>query len=418
MIKFSHTVGHNGMRKLVAALFILALLSIVYAYPIKGQGTGMILSVKVEGTITEGVYEYIESSIRFASGEKFDGLLIILNTDGGFLSPTEKIVADISSSPIPVAVYIPSGGRAFSAGSLISLAADKICTGPGSSIGASEPRPRDEKVVNALASWMRSLAETSGKNSTAAELFVRKNLALTAEEAIRYKIADCVAENSREALKKIGWPTKVQEFYPDTRVSLLLLITDPLNAWVIFIIGVILLLLGLTHPTYIMEATGAILVILGLYAFGMIGASLASIIFMIIGAATIFLELKTGHGLLALTGAIISAFGLFLLYQSGPLISLTFNAEVAMISLIIIAGLVGFYLYKIREILSKKVSPLSPETLVGREGVVKVSIKPGKEGVVLVGSELWTAYSDESLKVGDHVKVVEVRGFKVKVVKA
>ncbi len=406
------------MRRLSVILLILTLLSIAYAYPVGGQGTGKVLSVKVEGIITEGVSEYIGSSIRFASDGKFDGLLIILNTDGGFLSPTEKIVADISSSPVPVAVYIPSGGRAFSAGSLISLAANKICMGPGSSIGASEPRPRDEKVVNALASWMRSLAETSGKNSTAAELFVRKNLALTAEEAVKYKIADCLASNSKEALEKIGWPTNVKEFYPDTRVSLLLLITDPLNAWVIFIIGVILLLLGLTHPTYIVEATGAILVILGLYAFGMIGASLASIIFMVIGAATIFLELKTGHGLLALTGAIISAFGLFLLYQSGPLISLTLNAEVAMVSLVIIAGLVGFYLYKIREILSKKISPLSPEALVGKEGVVKVSIKPGKEGVVLVGSELWTAYSDEPLKVGDHVRVVEVRGFKVKVVKA
>ncbi len=186
----------------------------------------------------------------------------------------------------------------------------------------------------------------------------------------------------------------------------------------IFIIGVILLLLGLTHPTYIIEATGAILVILGLYAFGMIGASLASIIFMVLGAATIFLELKTGHGILALTGAIISAFGLFLLYQSGPLISLTVNAEAAMVSLVVIAGLVGFYLYKIREVLSKRISPLSPEALIGKEGIVKVPLGPGREGVVLVGSELWTAYSDEPLKEGDRVKVVEVRGFKVKVVRA
>ncbi len=399
--------------------FILALLSILLSiYSVEGQGNGSVLSLRIEGTITQGVSDYIKSSIDYASSRKFDGILIILNTDGGFLAPTEGIVADMSSSPVPIAVYIPSGGRAFSAGSIISLAADKICMGPGSSIGASEPRPRDEKVVNALSSWMRSLAEVSGKNSTAAELFVKKNLALTAEEAVRYGIADCIAKDSREALEKLNWPTNVQNFYPDTRISLLLLITDPLNAWVIFIIGVILLLLGLTHPTYIIEATGAIFVILGLYAFGMIGASLASIIFMVLGAATIFLELKTGHGILALTGAIISAFGLFLLYQSGPLISLTVNAEAAMVSLVVIAGLVGFYLYKIREVLSKRISPLSPEALIGKEGIVKVPLGPGREGVVLVGSELWTAYSDEPLKEGDRVKVVEVRGFKVKVVRA
>ncbi len=417
MVKSSVIMRHIRMRRLAVILFILTLLSIIHTYPIRGQEVGKVLSIKVKGIITEGVFDYIESSIKFALDNKFDGLLIILNTDGGFLSPTEKIITDISSSPVPVAIYIPSGGRAFSAGSLISLAADKVCMGPGSSIGASEPKPKDEKAINALSSWMKSLAEASGKNSTAAELFVRRNLALTSKEAVGYNIADCIAGNSRRALEKIDWPTNVQEFYPDIRVSLLLLITDPLNAWAIFIIGAILLLLGLTHPTYILEATGAILVILGLYAFGMIGASLASVIFMIIGATTIFLELKTGHGLLALTGAIISAFGLFLLYQSGPLISLTLNAKVTIASFIIIAGLAGFYLYKVREILSKKLSPLSPEALIDRKGIVKVSIEPGKEGIVLVGSELWTAYSDEPLRVGDRVKVMEVRGFKVKVMR-
>ncbi len=398
-----------------SALCILLVLSLVLPllYVSGGGGT---LVVKVEGTITEGVAEYVVSGLDFAKSKGLD-VLIILNSDGGFLQPTERIVESISSSPLHVAVYIPSGGRAFSAGAFIALSADKICMGPGSSIGAAEPRPKDEKVINALSSWMKSLAEVSGKNSTAAELFVKKNLALTAEEALRYGIADCMARNTLEALGKMGWPKDVEEYYPDARVSFLLIITDPLNAWVIFILGIILVLLGLTHPTFVMEASGTIMIVLGLYAFGLIGASLAAIILMVMGAATIFLELKTGHGLLALTGAVISALGLLLVYESGPLIAPTLSVEAVMVALVVFSGLVGFYLYKIREILAKKTSPLSPENIIGRTGIVKVAIRPGKEGVVLVGSELWTAYSDESIDEGERVRIVGIEGFKVKVVR-
>ena len=372
--------------------------------------------MRVDGTITEGVAEYIVSGLEFAERRGLS-VLIVLNTDGGFLQSTERIVGSISSSPLRVAVYVPSGGRAFSAGAFIALSADKVCMGPGSSIGAAEPRPKDEKVVNALASWMRSLAEVSGKNSTAAELFVKENLALTAEEAVRYGIADCMAKNSFEALEEIGWSKDIEEYYPDVRTSLLLVITDPLNAWVIFILGIILLLLGLTHPTFVMEASGTIMIVLGLYAFGLIGASLAAIILMVMGAATIFLELKTGHGLLALTGAVISALGLLLVYESGPLIAPTLSVEAVIVALVAFSGLIGFYLYKIREILAKRTSPLSPENIIGKTGVVKVAIRPDKEGVVLVGSELWTAFSDESIDEGERVRIVGIEGFKVKVVR-
>ncbi len=401
------------MRRL--AIGILLALSLVPSLLHTYSG-GKTLLLRIDGTITEGVAEYIVSGVDFAESRGMN-VLIVLNTDGGFLQSTERIVGSISSSPVRVAVYIPSGGRAFSAGAFIALSADKVCMGPGSSIGAAEPRPKDEKVVNALSSWMKSLAEVSGKNSTAAELFVKKNLALTAEEALKYGVADCMAKNSLEALEKMNWPKDIEEYYPDARVYLLLVITDPLNAWVIFILGIILVLLGLTHPTFVMEASGTIMIVLGLYAFGLIGASLAAIILMVMGAATIFLELKTGHGFLALTGAVISAIGLLLVYESGPLIAPTLSVEAVIVALVVFSGLIGFYLYKIREILAKRTSPLSPENVLGRTGVVKVAVRPGKEGVVLVGSELWTATSDEGIEEGEKVRIVGMEGFKVKVVR-
>ncbi len=398
--------------------YLTFIILMVVAVPLlSASQNNKVVIMKIEGPITEGVAEYMASTIHYAHNNNASGILIVLNTDGGFLKPTERIVTEISSSPIPVAVFVPPGGRAFSAGTFILMASDKVCMGPGSSIGAAEPRPKDEKISNALASWLKSLARSSGRNETAAELFVKENLALAADEALRYEVVDCVAKDIKSFLDEIGWPTNVEEYMPDLRISILLLITDPINTWVLFLAGVVLVLLGLAHPTYVLEGVGAILVILSLYALGLMEANLASILLMLLGAATIFLELKTGHGFLALAGAIIASVGLFLLYESSPLISLGVSAEVIVIAVIILAGLAGFYLYKIREALLRKPSLLSPDQLIGREGIVRVSINPPKEGVVLIGSELWTAYADEPLNEGDRVKVVSVKGFKVKVVK-
>ncbi len=397
---------------------VIVLLSILFLPLAFAGAQGKVALIKVEGPITKGVADYVENSLRYASEIGAEGLIIVLNTDGGFLQATEQIVTAISSSPIPTAVYVPPGGRAFSAGSFILMASYKACMGPGSSVGAAEPRPKDEKVVNALASLMRSLAKSSSRNETAAELFVKENLALTADEALKYGVVECVSKDIDGFIDELGWSHSVVEINPDVRVAVLLVITDPVNTWVLFLIGVILLLLGLTHPTYIMEGVGAILLILSLYALGLMGASLASILLMLLGALTIFLELKTGHGLLALTGAIIAAFGLFLLYESSPLISPSLSAEVMVATMIAVAGIVGFYLYKIREALERRPSVLDPSLLIGKEGVVKVSVGPGREGVVLIGSELWTAVSDEDIDEGEKARVVSIEGFKVKVVRA
>ncbi len=189
-------------------LALIILMVVIVPLLSAGQGDKVII-IRIEGPITEGVAEYMASVIRYAHTNGASGVLIVLNTDGGFLKPTEKIVTEISSSPVPVAVFVPPGGRAFSAGTFILMASDKACMGPGSSIGAAEPRPRDEKVSNALASWLKSLAKSSGRNETAAELFVKENLALASDEALRYGVVECVAKDIKSFLYKNDLPPNV-----------------------------------------------------------------------------------------------------------------------------------------------------------------------------------------------------------------
>ncbi|ADL19318.1 hypothetical protein ASAC_0912 [Acidilobus saccharovorans 345-15] len=65
----------------------------------------------------------------------------------------------------------------------------------------------------------------------------------------------------------------------------------------------------------------------------------------------------------------------------------------------------------------ERITPMKPpsESLVGRSGVVVISIRPSKPGVVRVDNELWSAISDLEIKEGSRVIVVERQGLYVKV---
>ncbi|MNP79738.1 hypothetical protein D3C76_1776500 [compost metagenome] len=47
------------------------------------------------------------------------------------------------------------------------------------------------------------------------------------------------------------------------------------------------------------------------------------------------------------------------------------------------------------------------DELIGKEGTVIEEISAGQRGIVKVGGELWSAESDESLKKGETVVVVD-----------
>ncbi len=375
--------------------------------------SGKTLVMRIDGPITEGVVAYMEEVISIARQKGINRVVVVLDTNGGFLSATERIVDLMRNSGVEFAVYVPPGGRAFSAGSIILLASKVAGMGPGAVVGAAQPRPYDEKVVSAIAGWAKSLAESSNRNSTAAERFVRDNLALSDKEALRCHVIEFEAHTLEEFLQDVGWTGYVQEVSPDLRSSVLLIVTNPDDAWLLLMIGALMILLGLTHPTYIVEIVGAALVLLGLLGMDLIGVSMTAFVIIVLGVVAMFLELKTGHGVLAIIGACISALGLVMIYESAPMLPMSVWSEVMAGLLVCASGLLGFYLYKMRAALKMRPVVHTLRSLVGKEGVVKRRIPAGGEGVVLVESELWTATSDEDLEEGEKILVLDVRGMRL-----
>jgi len=171
--------------------------------------SGPVFRVPIEGVIELGLAPFVERSLREAAAAGASVVILDVDTPGGRVDAAERIADAISDSEVPVYAYV--NRRAFSAGALISLAADGIYMRPGSTIGAATPVTGDgatapEKIVSAMRSTMRSLAEARGLDPAIAEAMVDETievpgvseagrlLTLTTEEAVGVGYAVQVAD--------------------------------------------------------------------------------------------------------------------------------------------------------------------------------------------------------------------------------
>ena len=187
---------------LLACLLIIASLSLITAR----AAAPAIEVLQAKGIVNPIMADYIERGIRQAEENNAIALIIQLDTPGGLDTSMRDIVQDIVAARVPVVVYVsPSGGRAASAGVFITVAAHVAAMAPNTAIGAAHPVsigqegaqqiPEDmaEKVVNDAAAYIRSIAESHGRNMDWAEKAVRQSVSATEREALDLKIIDMVA---------------------------------------------------------------------------------------------------------------------------------------------------------------------------------------------------------------------------------
>src|SRR4051812_18478931 len=101
---------------------------------------GEIVKIVVDDTIQPITAEYISRAIDQAARTNAQAVLIEMNTPGGLVSSTREIIEKITSSPVPVIVYVtPTGGHAGSAGIFIFSAAHPAAVAPGTAGRAAPP---------------------------------------------------------------------------------------------------------------------------------------------------------------------------------------------------------------------------------------------------------------------------------------
>lgn len=228
-----------------AFLALLALLAV----PLVVEAQATVYRVPFTGTVEFGLAPFIERSLEEAEEAGAAFVVLDMDTPGGRVDAAERIADALGDASIPV--YTLVNRRAFSAGALIALATDRIYMRPASVIGAATPvdgsgTKAPEKIVSAMRSEMRALAEAHGVDPEIAAAMVDEDIAiegvvevgklltLTTEEAVEvgYAIevedlpallAELDAENATVVSAETNWAEGVVRFFTNPVVAPFLL---------------------------------------------------------------------------------------------------------------------------------------------------------------------------------------------------
>jgi membrane-bound serine protease (ClpP class) len=401
-----------------------------------------IVVVKIFGAINPAVAEFVSQEIHQANKEQQALIILNMDTPGGLDTSMRQIIKKIQSSYVPVASYVsPSGSRAASAGTFITIASHIAAMAPGTNIGAAHPvnmmggnnqqeSTMDKKVVNDAAAYIRSLAELRNRNSHWAELAVVKSVSVSAEEAKRLNVIDLIAGNvkalilaidGREIQTTSGPMTlktgRLEIVYHEMspRLKMLDIISNPNVAYVLMMIGVVGLYFEMSNPGLVFPGViGAVSMVLALYAMQTLPIDYAGLLLVLLGTLFFIAEIGVmSYGLLSLAGVVSIFLGSTMLIDSDdPAMQISQSILYPTLGLTIVFS-IGIIVFATQTRNLKKQG--GAEGMLGETGIVKENLNP--HGRVLVHGELWDAECEGEIMEGEHVIVESVEGLKVRVKK-
>jgi membrane-bound serine protease (ClpP class) len=414
--------------------------------------------VTVEGIINPAVADYLEQSIQEAGAAGADALVIELDTPGGLVSSTEDIVKAILNAPLPVIVFVaPRGASATSAGVFITLAGHVAVMAPGTSIGAAHPvsvlpspepppqpgkqgaegdeppRSRDimgEKVENWAAAFIESIAEMRDRNVEWAADAVRESVAITQKEALEKNVVDLVAEDLDHLLEIVDGREVTVGREPITlqtanaqivrpRMSLLNrffdVISHPNITMILILAGLGGLYMEVSNPGLIVPGVlGVTSLVLAGLSLQIIPFNSLGLILILAGVGLMVAEIfVTSFGLLFAAGVACMGLGGYLLFDVPELAGIRVPFFSVILPMVLgFAALGAIIVFGVsRTFLRPQYSGL--EGMVGEVALVDSDIDPS--GRVFVHGEFWNAESDEPIRKGERVEVLQVRDLVLRV---
>jgi membrane-bound serine protease (ClpP class) len=397
-----------------------------------------VIALHVDDAITPVTASYIQRGIETASESHASCLLIHLNTPGGLLTSTRKIVGDILESPIPVIVYVsPSGSRAGSAGVFITLAAHIAAMAPGTNIGASHPvnlqggidSTMNEKVTNDAAAFIRTIATKRNRDVVWAEDAVRRSVSITETEALDRKVIDLIAPSTSALLDEVdGRRIAVESGFQvlhtrDATIKnldmgfgekLLAIICNPNIMYILLLLGMCGILFEFYNPGAIIPGVvGVISLILVFYSMSALPINYAGLALIVFAIVLFLLELKiTSHGILAIGGIVSLLLGSLMLIRTGPAEQYVRISRIVIFTSVALTA--AFFLFIIGlGLRAQRGRPVSGmEGFIGEYGRALDDLAP--LGKVQVHGEIWRAESvGQVIAKGTPVRVVRVEGLKI-----
>lgn len=433
------------MTRKIARYFYLALLLISTILLLAGDGAhasgNEITILRVEGNIVPVVADYISRGIQEAEDRGSVACIIELNTPGGLLDSTEKIVQRIMNANVPVVVYIaPHGAWAASAGTFITVSSHISAMAPASSIGAAHPvsvgeempEEQQKKATEYSSAWIQSIAEKRGRDPALVDAAVRESKSFTASQAVDYKLVDFVADDMEDVIRGINGrqvtlasgrqvtinaTDAVLRYSEMTGIEKFLhMISNPNVAYILLSIGSIGLITEISNPGMIFPGViGGICLFFAFYSLGVLNAYWAGLLLILLAWGLFITEIFVpAYGILTTGGVISLLIGSFILF-SGSDVSMQVNPAIIVITTAIFAAFIAFLVWATVRGQMRKVTT-GKEAMVGLPAIVKTELKP--KGMVLVDGEIWSAEIEGgTAQPGEEVIISKVDNLKLYVKK-
>ncbi|MGS0741629.1 NfeD family protein [Glaciimonas sp. GG7] len=354
------------MLKIILGMCIglTLILSVGNAAPI--SPIAPVIVIPLTGAIGPASADFVDRNILRAQQQGAQLIVLRIDTPGGLDLSMRQIIQTILASKIPVASFVaPGGARAASAGTYILYASHIAAMAPGTNLGAASPvqigMPEQapappppvgkdkaastpglaadsqstlrRKQMHDAAAYIRGLAQMRGRNAVWAERAVREAVSLSADEALAQKVIDLTAQDVPELLRKLDGrqlntadgahvlhtasaPMMVIQL--DERTRFLAIITDPSTALILLLIGVYGLIFEFANPGLVLPGvTGAICLLLGLFALQMLPVNYAglALIFLGIGFLVAEMYLPT-FGVVGIGGIVAFGIGAMMLIDT------------------------------------------------------------------------------------------------------
>ncbi|MGA8761416.1 MAG: nodulation protein NfeD [Candidatus Sulfotelmatobacter sp.] len=414
---------------------LLCIAGVVFAC---SMASAEILKIVVNDTIQPITEEYIGRAIAEAERRNDQAVLIEINTPGGLVDSTREIIEKITSSSVPVIIYVtPSGSRAASAGFFILESADIAAMAPGTNTGAAHPvilgQKMDdvmkEKLENDAAALMRSVAAKRGRNVDVAESTVRQSKSFTEQEALSQHLIDYVATSEDDLFRQLQGKSFKRFNGQDTTLKLsgqpivpfgmtlkeriLAYLMDPNVAFILLAVGALALYAEFNHPGAVVPGTvGIVFILLAAFALNLLPTRFAALV-LIVGAFALFgAEAKfASHGVLTIGGIALLTLGGLLLVDA-PIPEMRVHLLTAL-AVSIPLGFITAFLMTIALRARRNKVVTGAQGLVGATAVAQTALSP--QGKVFVHGELWDAVASSALPVGQLVVVRKVDGLTLQV---
>lgn len=396
--------------------------------------------IKINGAIGPATANYIARAVDLAAARSNSCLIIQLDTPGGLLDSTKDIVQTFYTAPLPTVVYVsPSGARAGSAGTFITLAADVAAMAPHTRIGAAHPvsigglggdvEKTDDvmkkKMENDTAGFIQTIAEKRHRNAAWAKSAVTESMVITSEQALASNVVDLIASDLPDLLKKLDGrkvgdkklvtaKAAISEIPMTVREGFLQVVLRPEMMFVLMLMVIYGIIGELSNPGAILPGVvGAIALILVLYMTAVLPVNAAGLALIGLAVALFIVDVfAPTHGILTAGGIVSFFIGALMLFDrndAGFRLSLAYIIPATLLT-------AAFFIFIVGAGLRAQFRPAQSgrETMLGRKVAALSRIDAGG-GRVFIEGENWNAVSETPVEAGQTVEVTGIEGLTLKV---